>query len=1227
MSDKKVNEKEKESNNFTPKKEFTKKVGNYIISEQIGIGTFSKVTKAFHTLTGETVAVKILDKSKIKDNIDIERISREIEILKSISHPNIAQLYESNSTIHNFYLIMEYIEGGDLCDYISKNLCLDEKTSCHFFRQLISVIEYLFDMGITHRDIKPENILLDASQKNIKVIDFGLSNYCADTELLKSACGSPCFASPEMLSGLPYNGITTDIWSSGIVLYSMLVGTLPFDDQELNALYEQIKVGTFYIPSTLSLQAIDFLKKILQVEPNKRINLLQIKEHPWFNLEKNILYKGIDLTIETFPYDEDLINYVIKRFFEHDKDINKNNFIKMIQYHACNHYTATYYLTEKFLNKLDGKILTDETNSDNNKELKISLLNNIDSKSINENEDKSNKDFNIIISDKKNDTIINNEDNKNKNNVTIINNKENDSTINHKDIVKKESETILNNKDNDIIVKDNNKNKGTIVNNMENIQNKSNENIQNNINRKKSRTIESFKEVVDNKINEKLDNNKDINFTKEKSVLKMQIKNKDKLNNTNESKIEKNNRSNSTNNKTKGKNLIICNFSKENNKINLIKKELISYKRSPYNYLKTKKMSFINNKKINLYPNADINKKLTHRVTAILDCFNNLKISENNSLLKKTESWQKKGKENYIIKKYKKEKNKILFDNKRITRNHYITYNFITDYHKKYENKNKSSNLIKSKRLAESFKKNQNISLTDRGIFSNSIFIDEPKIMSYNNSKINSIKTEKIQKNKSNVSPNNRRNISNNIKNKKMYENNSINITNNNILIKKEKKFNRKNIELNIVNTKNNQKFSKIDYNKYKKNIFIQANNININFKKLTLYNNHILTENKQEKKDIKFNKIKLPDSSHSLLYMKKKDFENKMSKNKNKNEYSIINKYKGLLDEFNEHNDNKNKRNKLKNIVSKLENEYFTVNTKNEEKLKLKNRNKKSLLINPSQNHSLSKTKNTNKIINYNINNLNQNYSNILDENNNKIKSKLIKTSLKNKKNLTINSGKYKLFQPIKYKKDNLRITINCTNYNLTKNNNISGLLLKNTLKKKKMMTNRKNSLNKRNYSSFLKTQKNSENKKIRNPFTQNVSLSQENNSNNNINRNTDNNKKIINININNILKINKKYSISLTKSNESSKNTIHFNNNTEAFDNRHLLSIKANYSSYPLTNDKRYKGTLIYYSNNHNFKNKNDLICPKMNNEQKSTKNYSSMLKKQLFEEQLISRNNKNL
>ena len=270
-------------------KEFTKKVGNYLLSEQIGIGTFSKVTKGIHILTGEKIAVKILDKSKIKDEIDIEHITREIEILKSISHRNICQLYESISTDHNFYLIMEYIDGGDLGDFISKNIKLSENLACHFFRQLISAIEYLNDMGITHRDLKPENILLDSSHNNIKVIDFGLSNYCANRELFKTACGSPCFASPEMLSGNSYLGVKTDLWSAGIVLYIMLVGNLPFDDQELNTLYQHIKIGTFYIPSNLSLESIDFLKKILQVNPDKRINIEEIKKHVWFNIENNIL--------------------------------------------------------------------------------------------------------------------------------------------------------------------------------------------------------------------------------------------------------------------------------------------------------------------------------------------------------------------------------------------------------------------------------------------------------------------------------------------------------------------------------------------------------------------------------------------------------------------------------------------------------------------------------------------------------------------------------------------------------------------------------------------------------------------------------------------------------------------------------------------------------------------------------------------------------------------------
>ena len=392
-----------------PEKEFSKKVGNYMIAEQIGVGTFSKVTKGMHIITGEQVAIKILNKSKIKDDIDILHITREIEILKSIYHKNISQLYESISTEHNFYLVMEYIDGGDLGDYISKKISLNENIACHFFRQLISVIEYLNDMGITHRDLKPENILLDSSKKNIKVIDFGLSNYCANNELLKSACGSPCFASPEMLSGKSYQGVTTDLWSAGIVLYSMLVGTLPFDDQELNTLYEHIKIGTFYIPSNLSLESIDFLKKILQVDPDKRINIEGIKKHKWFNIEKNIMYKGIDLTVETFSFNEKIIDYVIKIYYKDNKEINRNNFIKMIQYHACNQYTATYYLIEKkiesnkdnkFFNNKQKKddILNSQGNSirNNKKEKMISYNLNRNEKlysygynSINENENKN----------------------------------------------------------------------------------------------------------------------------------------------------------------------------------------------------------------------------------------------------------------------------------------------------------------------------------------------------------------------------------------------------------------------------------------------------------------------------------------------------------------------------------------------------------------------------------------------------------------------------------------------------------------------------------------------------------------------------------------------------------------------------------------------------------------------------------------------------------------------
>ena len=382
--DKKEGNEEKEKDE--DEKEYSKKIGDYILFEQIGQGTFSKVTRAFHIITEQIVAVKILDKQKIEDEIDIERIIREIEILRSISHPNISQMYETYSTVHNFYLMMEYVEGGDLFDFISDNCFLPENKACFFFRQLISVMEYLSELGISHRDIKPENILLDKNHENIKVIDFGLSNYCMEHELLHSSCGSPCYASPEMLSGNPYSGISTDLWSAGIVLYSMLVGALPFDDQELHKLYEQIKLGKFYIPSTLSLEAIDLLKRILQVDPNKRIKMKELKEHKWFNIEENPMYKGVNIFYEHLPCDTKVVQYVIKKYFSNDQDISLYSYIKMIHMHACNKYTATYYLVKKYILKVEDKHAIRKTKQNKN-------IDNKDDKSNDKNNDKPNKNI------------------------------------------------------------------------------------------------------------------------------------------------------------------------------------------------------------------------------------------------------------------------------------------------------------------------------------------------------------------------------------------------------------------------------------------------------------------------------------------------------------------------------------------------------------------------------------------------------------------------------------------------------------------------------------------------------------------------------------------------------------------------------------------------------------------------------------------------------------------
>ena len=317
-----------------------KYIGQFILEEKLGQGTFGIVVLATHQLTGEKVAVKILEKEKIIQEADKTRIEREIKILKNLRHNNIVHLYDIKETPSSLYIIMEYVPGKELFDYIVSKKRLSEIEACNFYQQIISGIEYLGKIRVVHRDIKPENLLLD-NKKNIKIVDFGLSNIYPNNELLKTACGSPCYAAPEMINGELYKGLGADIWSSGIVLYAMLCGYLPFEDSDNEILYKKITSGKFKIPKFLSENCKDILQKILNVDPEKRYTIKQIKKHPWFNLvnPRINMSEGLLLNVNIVPIDEKILDEMSTKF-KFKKDEIRANLIS----NNHNHTTTTYYL-------------------------------------------------------------------------------------------------------------------------------------------------------------------------------------------------------------------------------------------------------------------------------------------------------------------------------------------------------------------------------------------------------------------------------------------------------------------------------------------------------------------------------------------------------------------------------------------------------------------------------------------------------------------------------------------------------------------------------------------------------------------------------------------------------------------------------------------------------------------------------------------------------------------
>ncbi|CEP08128.1 hypothetical protein [Parasitella parasitica] len=231
-------------------------------------------------------------KEKVKEETRELRTIREAHIMMLLRHPHIVQLRNLVAVGPYFYILMDYVNGGQLLHYIVKRQKLSEQHSRQFSRQIVSALDYMHRNSIVHRDLKIENILIDKAGRNIKIIDFGLSNLFCPERRLTTYCGSLYFAAPELLRASPYRGPEIDIWSLGVVIYVMVTGSVPFDDKSMPGLHEKIKRGQVAYPAHVSPSCRDLLSRIFVINPTKRIILADVLRHEWMNQGYNKAIKN-----------------------------------------------------------------------------------------------------------------------------------------------------------------------------------------------------------------------------------------------------------------------------------------------------------------------------------------------------------------------------------------------------------------------------------------------------------------------------------------------------------------------------------------------------------------------------------------------------------------------------------------------------------------------------------------------------------------------------------------------------------------------------------------------------------------------------------------------------------------------------------------------------------------------------------------------------------------------
>ncbi|XP_058838546.1 uncharacterized protein LOC131694126 isoform X2 [Topomyia yanbarensis] len=315
------------------------RVGYYELDKTIGKGNFAVVKLASNVITNSKVAIKIIDKTCL-DEENLAKTFREISILKVLHHPHITRLYEVMESRNKIYLVTEHAARGEIFDHLVANGRMKEEEAARIFSQIISAVDYCHCKGIVHRDLKAENVLLD-NEMNVKLADFGFSNTFSEGTPLRTWCGSPPYAAPEVFQGVEYDGPKSDIWSLGVVLYVLVCGALPFDGATLHDLRSVVVAGKFRIPFFMSQECEHLIRHMLVVEPEKRYTLRQIGNHKWLEMYNTIpiLETGLYQQAESANLDTVVMTHMLQL-----PGLTADMIAQSVHENRFDHIYAIYYL-------------------------------------------------------------------------------------------------------------------------------------------------------------------------------------------------------------------------------------------------------------------------------------------------------------------------------------------------------------------------------------------------------------------------------------------------------------------------------------------------------------------------------------------------------------------------------------------------------------------------------------------------------------------------------------------------------------------------------------------------------------------------------------------------------------------------------------------------------------------------------------------------------------------